>query len=106
MTKTVAGSIADPADFTNVPEVGHARHLGRAQQVPWPTRHDEERGWCFAHTATENRFGNPATQVFAYGMLCALIAAGTWITTATYLELAVSTTHSISERPTVLGAQR
>mmetsp|Transcript_16390 Transcript_16390/g.28112 ORF Transcript_16390/g.28112 Transcript_16390/m.28112 type:complete len:615 (+) Transcript_16390:116-1960(+) len=34
-------------------------------------------------------------QVFAFGMLCALIAAWLWITLATYLELAVSTSHSI-----------
>uniref|UniRef100_A0A699YJ50 Phosphate transporter n=1 Tax=Haematococcus lacustris TaxID=44745 RepID=A0A699YJ50_HAELA len=33
--------------------------------------------------------------VFAFGMLCALIAAWLWVTTATYLEMAVSTTHSI-----------
>ncbi|KAL6753998.1 sodium/phosphate symporter [Haematococcus lacustris] len=34
-------------------------------------------------------------EVFAFGMLCALIAAWLWVTTATYLEIAVSTTHSI-----------
>jgi sodium-dependent phosphate transporter len=36
-------------------------------------------------------------QVFAFGMLCALIASAIWLTLATYLELAVSTTHTISE---------
>lgn len=34
-------------------------------------------------------------EVFAYGMLCATISAWMWVTTATYLELAVSTTHAI-----------
>ena len=38
-----------------------------------------------------------APEVLMYGMLCALVAAGTWVTLATYLELPVSTTHSISE---------
>lgn len=33
-------------------------------------------------------------ELFAYGMLCALAASGLWITIATYLEFAVSTTHS------------
>ena len=33
--------------------------------------------------------------VLMYGMLCALGASATWIYTATYLELPVSTTHSI-----------
>lgn len=33
--------------------------------------------------------------VFAYGMLCALIAAAFWLLFATYLELPVSTTHTI-----------
>lgn len=36
-------------------------------------------------------------EVFAYGMLCATISAWMWVTTATYLELTVSTTHAISE---------
>ena len=30
-----------------------------------------------------------------YGMLCALLSAGIWLILATYLELPVSTTHSI-----------
>ena len=34
-------------------------------------------------------------EVLAYGMLCALAAAGIWLIVATYLELPVSTTHSI-----------
>lgn len=33
--------------------------------------------------------------IFAYGMLCALIAAAAWLLFATYMELPVSTTHSI-----------
>ena len=33
--------------------------------------------------------------VFAYGMLCALTAAAIWLLIATYMELPVSTTHSI-----------
>jgi len=33
--------------------------------------------------------------VLMYGMLCALAASSTWLYTATYLELPVSTTHSI-----------
>ncbi len=36
-------------------------------------------------------------EIFAFGMLCALIAGWAWVTLATYLELAVSTTHSISK---------
>jgi sodium-dependent phosphate transporter len=34
-------------------------------------------------------------EILMYGMLCALIAAGTWLIIATYLETPVSTTHSI-----------
>eukprot|EP00892_Ulva_mutabilis_P005853 jgi/Ulvmu1/363/UM001_0370.1 len=34
-------------------------------------------------------------EILMYGMFCALIAAGTWLIVATYLELPVSTTHSI-----------
>jgi len=34
-------------------------------------------------------------EVYAYGMLCALVCATTWLYVATYYELAVSTTHSI-----------
>jgi sodium-dependent phosphate transporter len=34
-------------------------------------------------------------EILMYGMLCALIAAGTWLIIATYLEMPVSTTHSI-----------
>ncbi|KAG2451842.1 hypothetical protein HYH02_003618 [Chlamydomonas schloesseri] len=34
-------------------------------------------------------------ELFAYGMMCALIAAGTWVLIATYLCLGVSTTHSV-----------
>ena len=33
--------------------------------------------------------------LFMYGMLCALLSAGIWLILATYLELPVSTTHSI-----------
>ncbi|PSC68172.1 Phosphate-repressible phosphate permease isoform A [Micractinium conductrix] len=33
--------------------------------------------------------------VFAYGMLCAMMASGTWLILATYWEIPVSTTHSI-----------
>lgn len=33
--------------------------------------------------------------LYMYGMLCAMLAAGLWILLATYLELPVSTTHSI-----------
>lgn len=33
--------------------------------------------------------------IFAFGMLCALAAAGSWLLVATYLEMPVSTTHSI-----------
>lgn len=36
-------------------------------------------------------------EIFMYGMLCSMAAAGIWVTMATYLELAVSTTHSISK---------
>jgi len=34
-------------------------------------------------------------EIFAYGMLCALVAASTWLYVATYYSMAVSTTHSI-----------
>lgn len=34
-------------------------------------------------------------ELYMYGMMCALSAAGIWVALATYLELAVSTTHSI-----------
>ncbi|KAG1662839.1 hypothetical protein FOA52_010630 [Chlamydomonas sp. UWO 241] len=34
-------------------------------------------------------------EIYMYGMLCSLAAAGMWVTIATYMELAVSTTHSI-----------
>lgn len=34
-------------------------------------------------------------ELLMYGMLCALAAAGIWLLIATYLELPVSTTHSI-----------
>eukprot|EP00198_Chlamydomonas_reinhardtii_P005535 XP_001694871.1 sodium/phosphate symporter [Chlamydomonas reinhardtii] len=53
VARTIAGSIARPAAFQDMPEM------------------------------------------FAYGMLCALISASTWLYIATYLSLAVSTTHSI-----------
>lgn len=53
VTKTIAGSIADPNAFKEFPEL------------------------------------------FMYGMLCALLAAAIWILWATYMSLAVSTTHSI-----------
>jgi sodium-dependent phosphate transporter len=33
--------------------------------------------------------------LYMYGMLCALLATGIWLILATYLELPVSTTHSI-----------
>jgi phosphate/sulfate permease len=33
--------------------------------------------------------------VFMYGMFCALCAAAIWLLLATYLELPVSTTHSV-----------
>ncbi len=36
-------------------------------------------------------------EMYMYGNLCALAAAGIWVTFATYAELAVSTTHSIGE---------
>ena len=32
-----------------------------------------------------------------FGMFCSLVAAALWVTIATYLELGVSTTHTISE---------
>eukprot|EP00198_Chlamydomonas_reinhardtii_P005539 XP_001694875.1 sodium/phosphate symporter [Chlamydomonas reinhardtii] len=53
VTKTIAGSIARPTAFQDLPEM------------------------------------------FAYGMMCALISASTWVFTATYFSLAVSTTHSV-----------
>jgi solute carrier family 20 (sodium-dependent phosphate transporter) len=34
-------------------------------------------------------------EVLMYGMMCALLAAGLWLYVATYLEMPVSTTHSI-----------
>ncbi|PNW71457.1 hypothetical protein CHLRE_16g655200v5 [Chlamydomonas reinhardtii] len=34
-------------------------------------------------------------ELFAYGMMCSLIAAGTWVIIATYFCLAVSTTHAV-----------
>jgi solute carrier family 20 (sodium-dependent phosphate transporter) len=34
-------------------------------------------------------------EILAYGMLCALTAASIWLIVATYLEMPVSTTHSI-----------
>lgn len=43
-------------------------------------------------------------EIFAYGMLCALVAASFWLYVATYLEMAVSTTHSISKCPAALVA--
>jgi phosphate/sulfate permease len=36
-----------------------------------------------------------ALQVFAFGMLCALVSAWIWVTLATYLEFAISTTHAV-----------
>ncbi|GLC54682.1 hypothetical protein PLESTB_000895000 [Pleodorina starrii] len=33
-------------------------------------------------------------EIYMYGMLCALVASGTWLLLATYLSLPVSTTHS------------
>ena len=33
--------------------------------------------------------------LLAYGMLCALLSAGLWLALATFLELPVSTTHTI-----------
>ncbi|GLI68407.1 hypothetical protein VaNZ11_012794, partial [Volvox africanus] len=35
-------------------------------------------------------------EIYMYGMLCALVSSGTWLIIATYLELPVSTTHSIA----------
>eukprot|EP00198_Chlamydomonas_reinhardtii_P006440 XP_001695776.1 sodium/phosphate symporter [Chlamydomonas reinhardtii] len=34
-------------------------------------------------------------ELYMFGMLCALVASGTWLLVATYLELPVSTTHSM-----------
>jgi solute carrier family 20 (sodium-dependent phosphate transporter) len=34
-------------------------------------------------------------EILMYGMLCALTSAGLWLLLATYLEMPVSTTHSI-----------
>lgn len=34
-------------------------------------------------------------EILMYGMFCALLASGTWLLVATWLELPVSTTHSI-----------
>ncbi len=34
-------------------------------------------------------------ELYMFGMLCALVSSGTWLLLATYLELPVSTTHSI-----------
>lgn len=36
-------------------------------------------------------------EIYAYGMVCALTTAGIWNILASYLELNVSSTHSISE---------
>ncbi len=38
-----------------------------------------------------------APEILAFGMLCAVTGAAVWLTVATYLELAVSTTHTLSE---------
>ncbi|EFJ39951.1 hypothetical protein VOLCADRAFT_70155, partial [Volvox carteri f. nagariensis] len=35
-------------------------------------------------------------EMYMYGMLCAMVSSGTWLIIATYLELPVSTTHSIA----------
>lgn len=40
---------------------------------------------------------NPPSLADPAGMLCALTAAAFWLLFATYAELPVSTTHSISE---------
>ena len=41
-------------------------------------------------------------EVFMFGNLCALTAAGIWLQFATYMELRVSSTHSISKCWSVL----
>lgn len=48
-----------------------------------------------AGSITSPQVFDDVPEVFAYGMLCALIASWLWVTVATYLELAVSTTHSM-----------
>mmetsp|Transcript_17660 Transcript_17660/g.44470 ORF Transcript_17660/g.44470 Transcript_17660/m.44470 type:complete len:629 (-) Transcript_17660:305-2191(-) len=48
-----------------------------------------------AGSITSPSYFEDVPEVFAYGMLCAIISAWMWVTFATYMELAVSTTHSI-----------
>lgn len=36
-------------------------------------------------------------EIYAYGMVCALFVGGTWQILASYMELNVSATHSISK---------
>ena len=43
----------------------------------------------------DREFFEDEPEILMYGMFCALIAAGTWLLLATYMELPVSTTHSI-----------
>lgn len=40
--------------------------------------------------------------VMMFGQLCALLATGLWLLTASYLELPVSTTHSIGKSGGIL----
>jgi hypothetical protein len=56
--------------------------------------------------ADYNYFKNEP-EVMMYGMMCALAAAGLWLLLATYLEMPVSTTHSIvgcAQSPPMLEA--
>ena len=92
---------------SNIANISYVRLVAapRGFQRRWCSRYPACPPPCFGCTLVETSLVAPVLpshsqyvdkpDLFMYGMLCALLAGGIWLLLATYLELPVSTTHSI-----------